>query len=350
LGEAEKAAVWAVIESGQIAEGPRVAEFERRFAALCGVRQAIATSSGTTALHVALLAHNIGPGDEVITVPFTFIASANSILFTGARPVFVDIDPETYCLDPAAIEAAITPRTKAILPVHLYGQMADMEAITTIARRHNLIVIEDAAQAHGASLNGRPAGTFGTGCFSFYATKNVTTGEGGMITTNDEAIADACRLMRAHGMRQRYYHESLGYNFRLTDLQAAIGLVQLDRLAELNQKRAANAAYLTAHLQGWVKTPVVRPGAVHAWHQYTIRVPGDRDAFVARLKAAGVGYGIYYPVPVHQQAHYRQRGYGDLSFPHSEEAARQVVSLPVHPALTEADLERIVAAVKESLP
>ena len=227
IGDAERQAVLEVLDSGMLAQGPKTALLEAKFAAVCGVKHAVATSNGTTALYLALLAHGIGPGDEVITTPFTFIASVNSIIFTGARPVFADIDPETFNISPARVESAITPRTRAIMPVHLFGLPCDMNALTDIARRHGLSLIEDAAQAVGADYHGRRVGSFGTGCFSLYATKNVMSGEGGMITTDDEAIANQCRLLRSHGMARRYYHDMLGYNFRLTDLHAAIGVAQI---------------------------------------------------------------------------------------------------------------------------
>lgn len=345
IGEEERQAVIAVLESGQLAQGEKVAEFEERFAAFCGVKHAIATSSGTTALHTALLAHGIGPGDEVITTPFTFIASANSILFTGAKPIFVDIEEDSYNINPALIEERITPRTRAILPVHLYGNPCDMEAIMSIADKYGLIVIEDACQAHGASINGKKVGSFGTGCFSFYPTKNITTGEGGMITTDDDEVAERARMIRQHGMRRRYYHEMLGYNFRMTDIQAAIGLAQLRKLPQWTAKRIENARYLTERLQN-VVTPTVRDGYVHVFHQYTIRVKGDRDAAMERLNAAGIGTGVYYPLPVHQQPVYRRLGYQD-SLPVAEQVSREVISLPVHPALRLADLDKIVSEVNK---
>jgi perosamine synthetase len=273
IGEAEKQAVMEVLDSGMLAQGPRTAKFEERFAQACGVKHAVATSSGTTALHIALLAHGIGEGDEVITTPFTFIASANSILFTGAKPVFVDIQPDTFNLDPGLIERAITPKTKAIMPVHLYGYVCDMDALQAIADKHGLIIIEDACQAVGASYKDKKAGSFGTGCFSLYATKNVMSGEGGMITTNDDAIAEQCQLLRSHGMKRRYYHDMLGFNFRMTDLCAAIGLVQLDRLEDFTAKRRANAAYLNSKINS-VITPRVKENYGHVWHQYTVRVDG----------------------------------------------------------------------------
>jgi len=353
IGDEEKSAVLAVLESGMLAQGPRVAELERRFAELCQVEHAIATSSGTTALHVALLAHEIGPGDEVITTPFTFIASVNSILYVGARAVLVDIDEETFNIDPALVEAAITPRTKAIMPVHLYGYPCDMDPLLALAGRRGLAMIEDAAQAVGASYKGRMVGSFGTACFSLYATKNLMSGEGGMITTDDDAIAERARMIRSHGMKRRYYHDMLGYNFRLSDLHAAIGLVQMDRLAAATAKRRENAAYLSAHLRG-VRVPTVKPGYEHVWHQYTIRVNrdpaqgrgvSDRDAAVQQLSAAGVGTGIFYPVPAHQQYHLQELGYGELSLPVAEQLSQEVISLPVHPLLSQADLEKIVYEV-----
>ncbi|GAB4119248.1 MAG: DegT/DnrJ/EryC1/StrS family aminotransferase [Roseiflexaceae bacterium] len=355
IGEAEKQAVMEVLESGMLVQGPRTAKLEERFAQLCGVKHAIATSSGTTALHVALLAHGVGPGDEVITSPFTFIASANSIVYVGAKPVFVDIDPETFNINPALIEAAITPRTKAIMPVHIYGYPCDMDAIQAIANKHGLAIIEDSAQAVGADIRGRMTGSFGTGCFSLYATKNIHSGEGGIITTDDDTIADACRLIRAHGSRRRYYHDILGYNFRLSDLHAAIGLAQMDRVEEFTTIRRANAEYLSAHITN-ARTPQVRPGYGHVWHQYVIRVGNGhqdegatRDAAVQHLTAAGVGTGIFYPIPANRQQHLLDLGLGGEAMPVAEQLSKEVIALPIHPALSQHDLATIVAAVN-SLP
>jgi dTDP-4-amino-4,6-dideoxygalactose transaminase len=347
IGEAEKQAVMEVLDSGMLAQGPRTAKFEERFAQMCGVKHAIATSSGTTALHLALLAHGVGEGDEVITTPFTFIASANSILFTGARPVFVDISPETFNIDPQLIEKAITPRTKAIMPVHLYGYVCDMDALQAIASKHGLAIIEDACQAVGATYHDKKAGSFGTGCFSLYATKNVMSGEGGMITTDDDALAEKCRMLRNHGMQRRYYHDMLGFNFRMTDLCAAIGLVQLDRLEGFTAQRRANAAYLNAKIES-VITPQVKDGYGHVWHQYTVRVDRGRDraAAVKQLSDAGVGSGIFYPVPAHQQEYLREI-VGEIRLPIAEQLAREVISLPVHPQLSQADLDTIVAEVNQ---
>ncbi len=352
IGDAEKQAVLEVLESGMLAQGPRTAALEAQFAAVCDTKHAIATSSGTTALHLALLAHGIGPGDEVITTPFTFIASVNTIIFTGATPVFIDIRPDTFNMNPQCIEPAITPRTKAIMPVHLYGYPCEMNVIMEIAERHNLIVIEDAAQAIGADCHGKKTGSFGTGCFSLYATKNIMSGEGGMITTSDDAIAEKCRMLRNHGMQRRYYHDILGYNFRMSDLHAAIGLAQLNRLQEFTAKRQANAAYFSEHIKS-VITPSVYPDYTHVWHQYTIRVHshnGDsaaRDAAVEQLKQNGVGTGIFYPVLANKQSHLRGYGFDDVSLPVAEHTANEVISLPVHPQLTQADLETIVHEVNK---
>ena len=349
MGEEEKQGVLEVLDSGMLAQGPRVKALEEAFADYCGVRYAVATSSGTTALHLALLAHGIGEGDEVITSPFTFVSSANTILFTGAKPVFVDIDPRTFNIDASQIGSAVTARTRAIMPIHLFGLTADMGTIVELAEAHDLIIIEDACQAHGAEYRGKRAGSFGTGCFSFYPTKNMTAAEGGMITTDDDEIAEACRVMRQHGMRRRYYHDQLGYNYRMTDVHAAIGLAQLQKLERFNEARIANARYLTEHLQG-VITPTVPQGRRHVFHQYTIRIPdGKRDALAEHLKANAIGYGIYYPVPVHQQTLYVETLGYDLSLPEAERASKEVLSLPIHPALTRDDLDAIVSAVNRAV-
>jgi perosamine synthetase len=347
LGEPEIEAVVAVLRSGHLAQGEVVARLERRFAELAGARHAVAVSNGTAALHVALLAHGVGPGDEVITTPFSFVATANAILYCGARPVFADICPDTLNLDPAALETRITPRTRAIMPVHLYGHPADLPAIEEIATRHGLTVIEDAAQAHGAAIDGRTIGSRGTATFSFYATKNVTTGEGGIVTTDDDGVAERLRLLRSHGQRERYRHEVLGYNYRLTDLQAAIGLAQLDRLEELTDRRIANASYLSARLGGAI-TPTTRPGCRHVYHQYALRVPHDRDGVARRLADLGVGTAVHYPVPIHRQPLYQQLGYRD-ALPLAERASQEVLSLPVHPSLTEEQLERVAELVSTAL-
>lgn len=348
IGQEEIDAVVAVLQSGQLAQGSVVHDFEQAFAEYVDVKHAIATSNGTTALHVAMLAHGIGEGDEVITSPFTFIASANSVLYTGARPVFVDIEPDTFNLNAELLEAAITPRTKAIMPVHLFGNPADMQRITEIAAQHDLVVLEDCAQAHGARVNGQPVGSFGTGCFSFYPTKNMTTGEGGMITTNDDAVADTAILLREHGARVRYVHELLAFNFRMTNIHAAIGFAQMSKIEAWTRIRQANAARLNALLAGVVETPVVRPWAEHVYHQYTIRIPGGRGDIQQRLAELGVGVGVHYPIPVHKQPMYVELGYTDV-LPESERAATEVISLPVHPSLTDDDLVTVANAVKQVL-
>lgn len=347
MGDEEKKAVLEVLDSGMIAQGPRVKGFEEDFAEFCGVEYAVATTSGTTALHVALLINGIGPGDEVITSPFTFIASANSILFVEAKPVFVDIDPVTYNINPDLIEAAITPKTKAIMPIHLFGLCADMDRIMKIADKHNLIVVEDACQSHGASINGKKAGSFATGTFSLYPTKNMTSAEGGMITTNDEELAESARVIRQHGMRRRYYHDELGYNFRMTDVHAAIGHEQLKKLDAFNKKRQNNAAYLSEGLSG-VGLPQTPDGYQHVYHQYTVRVPnGKRDTLIEYLRENDIGCGVYYPVPIHKQTYYvNDLGYGQ-SLPEAELAAEEVLSLPVHPGLSQEDLDKILSVMNK---
>ncbi len=347
LDEAEIEAVTAVLRSGVIAEGPRVAQFEQAFAEYVGVGHAVALNSGTAALHVALMAHGIGKGDEVITSPFSFVATANSIVYTGAKPVFADIEPDTYNISPDQVHEMITSRTKAIMPVHLYGHAADMGAIMEIAEDHNLLVIEDACQAHGATYKGKKVGSFGTGAFSFYPTKNMTTSEGGIITTDDPDIAARSRMLRAHGSKQRYLHEMIGYNFRMTDISAAIGIVQMGRLPEFTEKRRQNARKLSNGLKDTknIILPVEKENCSHVYHQYTIRTP-RRDSLRDTLQEKGVGTGTYYPLCIHQQPLYKEMGYAG-SFPNSEKASREVLSIPVHPALSDADINTVIAAIKE---
>ncbi|MEO6578417.1 MAG: DegT/DnrJ/EryC1/StrS family aminotransferase [Candidatus Limnocylindria bacterium] len=343
MGDEEKERVWEAMSSGSLAQGPRVREFEEAFASYIGVDHAVATSSGTTALHLALLGHGIGAGDEVVTVSFTFIASANSILYTGARPVLVDIRADDFCIDPDRIEAAITPRTRAIMPVSLYGQPADMVAVEEIAARRGLAVVEDSCQAHGAAIGDRRSGSWGAGTFSFYPTKNMTTGEGGILTTSDAELAGRVRLLREHGMAVRYHHDVVGYNFRMTDIAAAIGLAQLPKLPDNNDRRRAIAARYSSELEG-VLVPHVRPDVTHVYHQYTIRVR-ERDAFAAALQQRGVGTGIYYPIPVHRQKPYVALGYGDVKLPVTERLTEEVISIPVHPTLTDDEVTQVVEAV-----
>jgi dTDP-4-amino-4,6-dideoxygalactose transaminase len=345
IGKEEEDALLEVIASGMMVQGPKVREFEERFAELCGVEHAIATSSGTTALHIAMLANQVGPSDEVITSPFSFIASANCALYVGARPVFVDIEPDFYTIDPARIEERITAKTKAIIPIHLYGQACEMDAILEIAQKYNLAIIEDACQAHGATYKGRSVGSFGTACYSLYATKNMTTIEGGLILTNDTQVAERARLLRNHGSPKTYEHVILGYNMRMTDLVAAIGLVQLRKLKEWNSIRQTNASYLTQNLSkiSGIVTPKIREHAEHVFHQYTIRI-SDRDNSAKKLREKGIGVGVHYPTPIHHQPLYQELGYTD-SLPVAEAASREVLSLPVHPSLTKDDLDSIVEAV-----
>jgi dTDP-4-amino-4,6-dideoxygalactose transaminase len=343
LGDEERDAVWAVLQSGRLAQGPRVAELEARFAELVGVPHAVAVSSGTAALQLSLLALEIGPGDEVITVPFTFIASANSILYTGARPAFVDVAATDFCVDVDRVAAAITPRTRAIMPVGLYGQPADMPRLSALAADHGLALVEDAAQCHGAAIGDRRSGSWGIGCFSFYPTKNMTTGEGGMVTTSERGLVERLQLLRDHGMRVRYQHEALGYNLRMTDLHAAIGLAQLAKLPAFNARRREIAARYDAELRG-VITPRQRPGVTHVYHQYTLRV-ARRDEFAAALAERGVGTGIYYPIPVHHQKPFRALGYGSRHLPVSERLAAEVLSIPVHPGLSDDDVSAVIEAV-----
>jgi len=341
IGDEEKEAVLEVLNSGIIAQGPRVREFELAFSEFTGTEFAIAVNSGTAALHMALLAHDIGKGDEVITTPFTFIATSNSILFTGARPVFVDIEEETFNIDPDRIQERITGKTRALLPVHLYGHPADMRAIMEIAEDHKLLVIEDACQAHGAEFNGKRVGSFGTGCFSFYPTKNMTTSEGGMITTDDKRIAEKARMLRDHGSRERYIHEILGFNLRMTDISAAIGLCQLRKLPEFNRRRVENAQTLNRLIHNEsIIIPRVRENCKHVFHQYTIRVTDDRDRIVSILNEKGIGTGIYYPIPIHRQKLYKDLGYNE-TLPVSERLANEVISLPIHPSVTMENLEYI---------
>ena len=348
IGPADEEAVLDVLRSGILAMGARTAAFEEAWAAFCGVRHAVFMSNGTVALEAVLRALGIGPGDEVITVSFTFNATASAILQAGARPVFVDIGEQDFCMDPGAVEAAVTPRTKAIMPVHLYGLMADMDPLVAIAERHGIPIVEDAAQAHGARYRGRRAGRFGPAMFSLYATKNLMTGEGGFATTDDDALADRIRLYRNHGMRVRYHHEALGSNFKPTDLAAALGLAQLARLDERTERRRRNAARLTAGLAGYL-TPHVPDGREHAWHQYTMRFPGERARVIEGLTERGVGTLIYYPVPVHRQAYLQGSvpGAADLDLPVTNQLSDEVLSVLVRPNLDPDELEAVIAAICE---
>lgn len=345
IGEDEWASVHKVMQSGLLAQGPEVAAFETEFSDLVVAgSQCIAVNSGTSALHLSLLALGVGPGDEVIVPSFTFAATANSVALTGATPVFVDIEPEFFTMDPRAVEAAITHRTRGVMPVHLYGHPARLSELVEACARHGLFLLEDAAQAHAAAQDGRPAGTWGAAAaFSFYPTKNMTSGEGGMVVTDDASVARTVRLLRNQGQERRYENEVVGLNNRMTDIHAAIGRVQLSKLEAWTQTRQRNADFLTSELKG-VVTPRVAAGARHVYHQYTIRTSGhDRDRFAELLADRGVGTGVYYPIPNHRLPAYNRA----LDLPETEMAAKECLSLPVHPSLSQADLETIVDAVNE---
>jgi dTDP-4-amino-4,6-dideoxygalactose transaminase len=351
VGNAELKGVVDVLESGQLAAGDAVEEFEDRFADYCDAEYAVATTNGTTALHAALTAVGVDEGDTVVTTPFSFVATANTIRFAGAEPAFADIDPETFNLDPHAVEELVRDRdgdVDAIMPVHLYGLSAEMDHLREIAAEYDVPLVEDAAQAHGAEYNHETVGSMGdAACFSFYPTKNMTTGEGGMITTNDEDVADAARRFINHGRSQSgYEHVEVGHNFRMTNLCAAIGVGQMDRIPEFNEARRENAAYLTEHLDDTdVVTPTEPDGLRHVYHQYTVRV-GNREELIEQLDDHGVGTGIYYPNPIHElEAYDDYTGPTDLDA--AETVAEQALSLPVHPNLTQDDLETIVDVMHE---
>ena len=341
------AAVQRVLDSTQFILGDEVAAFEREFAAYCGGRDAVALNSGTSALHLALLAADIGPGDEVITVPFTFVATAAAIIYSGAKPVFVDIDPDTYCMAPDQIARAITPRTKAIMPVHLYGHPADMDSILDIATKRGLVVIEDAAQAHGAEYKGRRCGSMGhMAGFSFYPGKNLGAyGEGGAVVTSDPALARKIRLLRSWGEERRYEHVMKGYNYRMDGIQGAILRVKLRHLEHWTESRRARAQDYRRLLAADVIAPVERADCRHVYHVFAVRLR-DRDAVREHLQAVGIQTGVHYPIPVHLQPAYRDLGYRPGDFPVSERVAGEVLSLPMFPEMTTGQVEAVAAAVQ----
>jgi dTDP-4-amino-4,6-dideoxygalactose transaminase len=350
----DRAAVLDALDSGQLVQGPRVEAFERAFAAYCGVGHAVAVNSGTAALHLALLAHGIGEGDEVIVPAFSFAATANAALSAGARPLFVDVREDDFGINADEMEGAITPRTRAVIAVHLYGQMCDVAAVAATCERHGIVLIEDAAQAVGASFGDRCAGSWGTGCFSFYATKNLQTGEGGMITTNDASVAGRARMLRSQGEVERYVTEALGYNFRMTELAAALGSTQLAKLDQRTARRRANAARLSGLLAANREIVVPRelPGRGHVWHQYVLRVRGGReprDALQSALRERGIESAVHYPKPIPAHPLYRRLGYGDCAAPVAERLSGEVLSIPVHPALSDADVDAVAGAVNEAL-
>jgi perosamine synthetase len=348
-----------VLRSGSIAQGPMVKRFEDAFARVAGIRHAVAVNSGTTALVAALQALELRPGDEVVTSPFTFVATLNAILEAGATVRFADISGDDFALDPDRVAEVIGPRTKVLMPVHLYGQTADMGKLAPLAAEHGLHLVEDAAQAVGATFDGRPAGSYGLGCFSLYATKNITTAEGGVITCDDDALADRLRVLRNQGMRSRYQYEVAGHNYRMTDLHAAVGIPQLEKLDTLTAARQANARRLSEGLAGTpgLSVPRVLPGREHVWHQYTVLIGPhamlSRDELSAELTAQGVGNGVYYPKVVFDYDCYRGHPLipdispGDV--PVASSVAAQALSLPVHPALSESDLDTVIAVVREVL-
>ncbi|MFM8304724.1 MAG: DegT/DnrJ/EryC1/StrS family aminotransferase [Actinomycetota bacterium] len=356
MGAEEEAEVLEVLRSGHLVQGPKVEQLESQFRNLCGTAHAVAVTSGTTALVGALAAVGVGPGDEVITAPFTFAATLNAILEVGATARFADIDEADFTMTAAAAEPLVTDRTRVLMPVHLYGQPADMTGIAALADRIGARVVEDAAQAHGARVGARPVGSFGVGCFSLYATKNVTTGEGGMVTTDDDDVAEQLRILRNQGMRARYEYLVPGHNWRLTDLQAALGIPQMRRLDELTVTRRRNADRLDRGLQGTpgLTLPHRAPERTHVFHQYTVRVNADaaitRDELATRLADHGVGTGVYYPRLVHDYDCYRGRP--DVVVDPTPNAARvagEVLSLPVHPHLADDDLDRVVEVVRQVL-
>lgn len=345
-------AIGEVIDRGAFAGGPFVTDFEQDFAAYCGTAESIGVGNGTDALWLALLANGVGQGDEVITVPSTFLATAEAITYAGATPVFVDIDDSTYTMNPARLKAALTPRTKAIIPVHLFGQPADMDSIMEFARAHGLVVIEDAAQAHGAEYKGRRAGSLGkAGCFSFYPGKNLgALGEAGAVVTDDPDLAEKIRALRDHGQTRKYHHAMVGWNCRMDGIQAAVLKIKLRYLTAGNEKRRAHAAFYSRVFAGIedITVPVEAGYAKHVYHVYAIRVP-ERDHAMHSLQGEGIGCGIHYPIPVHLQEAYRDLGYGSGAFPMAERTSAEFLSLPMFPELTESQLEEVTEAVMRAV-
>lgn len=340
IEKAEISAVVKVLRSGNLAQGPEVKAFEEEFAKAHNASYAVAVNSGTSALHLSLLAAGVGPGDEVLVPSFSFAATANVVKLVGANPIFVDIEQKYYCMDVDDLKSKITNKSKAIIPVHLYGQISDMKTINELSAKFNLIVIEDAAQSHLASLDGKPAGTWGNfACFSFYPTKNMTTGEGGMILCKSEEDARKLRLLRNQGMEKRYENEVFGFNNRMTDISAAIGRVQLRKLKKWTAKRNANANFLCENLNG-VTVPVIRPNSSHSFHQFTVLIARgvNRSTVIERLSESGISSSVYYPTPIHRLPSFQL----ELNLPVTEDVASRCLSLPVHPKLRKKDLKRIV--------
>jgi perosamine synthetase len=354
FGREEKEALKEVLESGILVQGEKTRAFEKKFAKYIGVDHAIAVTNGTIALDVALKALKLGPGDEVITSAFSFIASGNCILFQRAKPVFADINPRTFNIDPQDVAEKLTAKAKAIIPIHMFGQPAEMDAIKEIAKDKNVAIIEDAAQAHGAEYKGQKSGSIGDmACFSFYATKNMTTGEGGMITTNDQKLAAKVRLLINHGQSRNYHHDTLGYNYRMTELSAALGLIQLKKLDEFNQRRRRNAELLTKGLCTFsgLTPPHVMRNVKHVFHHYVVRVeetcPNSRDKLAELLSEKDVGVAIHYPMPIYRQPLYQKLGYNEKMCPMSEEVCKRVLSLPIHPEVDMKAIEYILEILKD---
>ena len=350
VGDEEIEAVGEVLRSGMLTQGEKVRLFEEEFSDYLGVEHSIAVSNGTIALDLALKGLGISPGDEVISPAFTFIATANAVLYQGSRPVFVDVNPRTFNIDPDDLSEKITAKTKAVIAVHLYGQPFDTKAVGKICEDHNIALIEDCAQAHGAKFGGKMVGSFGTGCFSFYPTKNMTTGEGGMITTNDDALAARLRLLRNHGDTGKYNHMALGYNYRMTNIQGAIGSGQLKRLEGFIARRIENACYLSQNIKiDGLTVPYQQDNVRHVYNQYVLRVedsfPVSRERLMEYLQLKGIATAVHYPKAVYEQPLYRELGYGQDRCPVSEDVSRRVMSLPVHPALKSADLEYIAETI-----
>lgn len=349
VGDEELSAIGEVLSSGMLTQGEVVKKFEDGFSRYLRVENSIAVSNGTVALDLAVKALGLKDGDEVISPAFTFIATANCILYQGLKPVFADVDERTFNLDPADLAEKVTPKTKAVIGVHLYGQPFDLKGVRQVCQDHNLALIEDCAQAHGAEYHGKKVGSFATGCFSFYPTKNMTTGEGGMITTNDDVVAERLRLIRNHGDTGKYNHVLVGYNYRMTNIQGAIGQVQLGKLEEFIGRRLENAKYLSSHLKAkGITPPYVAKDIRHVYNQYVVRVEDDfpctREDLMAYLQSKGVGSAIHYPKPVYDQPIYRDLGLKG-SCPVAEDVSRRVLSLPVHPSLKKEDLEYIAQVI-----
>jgi dTDP-4-amino-4,6-dideoxygalactose transaminase len=343
------AAIARTLDNCSFCLGPDVAQFEKDFATFCGAQHALGFNSGTSALHVAMLLLGVGPGDEVITTPYTFIATSWAISYCGAKPVYVDIDEATFNLDPKRIEKAITPKTKAVLPVHLYGQPFDVDAVAAVCKKHNLPFVEDAAQAHGAKYKGKSIGTFGAvSCFSFYPAKNLgACGEGGALVTNDPALAARAKSLREHGSTVRYHHDEVGYNYRLEGIQGAVLGVKLKHLENWTRERQRIAARYVELLSGTpLQLPAVTAGNESAWHLYTVR-SARRDELKKHLDANGIGNAVHYPMPLHLQKVYANLGHRAGDFPVAEKASREVLSLPMFPELTEAQIQRVAAVVKD---